>query len=180
MPRNEPDWIHGNFLSLAIDESNHGLFPEIFCGVSSRIRKDALKSPMRLEKEKKDFGKIISEVKQRAYSFLIVSSKADYERIGYEEMTGVVAASLLNRINFNFEYLRLLVDGIPFGKGKYRIIGPVAEILRMDSRRIVLQYGKDLDMKYHLVNLADGMARYLHRQRLEDLALNPNIKHLVK
>jgi len=176
------EWINYDTLSLAIDESNHGQFPEIFCGVFSKRRNDGLNSKMKLDKAKKekDFHKIISEVSQRAYSFLVVASKEDYRRIGYEEMTGIVAASLLKDTNFNFEYLRILVDGIPPGKGKYKIIGPVSEILGMDQRRILLKCGKDLDVTYPLVHFADGMARYLYRQKLEDIALNPNLKHLIK
>jgi len=178
--RNTIECIHGDVLSLAIDESNHGLFPEIYCGVFSKIKKDTLKSRKRLDKERKDFSKIISEVNQRAYSFLVVASKEDYKRVGYEKMTGIVAASLLNGINIDFEFLRIIVDGIPPGKGKDYVVGPVSECLNIDAGRITFNCGKDFDIQYPLVYLADGMARYLHRQKLEDLALNQNRKHLIK
>ncbi|MEK6760968.1 MAG: hypothetical protein AABX93_03530 [Nanoarchaeota archaeon] len=180
--RRNSDWIHRDVLSLAIDESNHGQFPEIYSGVLSKIKNDAVKSPTKLDKAKKekDFQNIVSEVNQRDYFFLVVASKEDYKRIGYNEMTGVVAASLLNETDFNFEFLRIMVNGEPSAKGKDYVVGFVSEYLRINPNSVILKCGKDLDIKYQLVNLADGMARHLHRQKLEDIAQNPNIKYLVK
>ncbi len=184
--RRNSDWTHRDVLSLAIDESNHGQFPEIYSGVLSKIEKDAVKSPTKLDKAKKekDFQNIVSEINQRDYFFLVVASKEDYKRIGYDKMTGIVAASLLNGTSFNFEFLRILVDGKPIGEGRQNIrqnvIGPVSEILRIDPERIIFQYGKDFDEKYKLVHLADGMSRYLCKQSLEKLAKNSHRKYLIK
>lgn len=167
-------------LSVGIDETNHGLFPEIFCGVRSKRRNDTLEKN-KLNKERADFSGILEEVKKREYSFLLLASKEDYRRVGNDKIQGVVAASLLSGIPINFEELDIFFDGDLTKRIQDYMRDIVSEHLVLPKDAVSIYQGGEYDERIPLVNLADGMARYLFRKHtIEDLANNPNLRTLIK
>ena len=160
----------GNVLSVGIDESNHGLFPEIFCAVRSKKKKDIIEGGKK-EKIRANFESLLREVEERSYSFLVLASKEDYKRIGQKNIGGVVAASLLVGTPRNFETLKIFFDGDLKKPERNYMRDIISEYLAVSKDGISIYCGGNYDQRIPLVNLADGMARYLFRKHtIEDLA----------
>ena|SRR3989338_8916784 len=158
-----------------IDESNNGRHPTIYIAALSSNPQDVAISADLLPKLRKHLH-IGDRLKGREYSFLLLNSSElliePYKKIG------VVIASLLHGDNLG-ETLDVYIDGewsrpvIDFAKGA------LEEATGLEKDLIIIHTGKDLDRKMKIVNLADELAHWFLRKRLNSLQEDPRKKELL-
>lgn len=175
----------------SIDETNHLQIPhpdkpEIFVLVKSTFKKDVRRA--RLVKQRpriKGYSNPIINLGQRAYSFLLIQEN-DYSRINHDDLLGAITASLIGENGlYGEENVQLFVDGKIGGVQKERAKSLVSSICNIDISKINLRAGKDFDVNYPLVNMADAIAYFLfneffkERSSLRDLFNHPRRKKLL-
>lgn len=171
-------------LYVAVDESNHGRFPEYFVAAFSDIRSDIIRGFFK--KERVDHSKLLRKLIIRDYSFLLLNEsdlgKNPKRNAGKFKLMDRIVASLVLGTNLNeYNKLKIMLDG-NFTKNKLIYIkDAVSDTCSLEKSRVIVDAGPQFDEKYFLVNLADEMAHYLFRHvPKSELDLNPHKKELLK
>jgi len=156
---------------VGVDESNHGRFPEYYAAVFSEIDSDAKIFPIIPGREPK-FSKIRSshkglftKLKGRDYSFLL-ARRRNYDAFPKPEFIGNVCAGLLNdKLPEDLERLSIYLDGEVSKIKRDFTQGIVSEVYDLHPSQIEVKYGKKLDQRCLIVNLADELAHHLFKKK---------------
>lgn len=169
MPRGEP-WRF-----IAIDESNHGRFPEVIVAAYSNIDSDAAIYPNPMFEKHRDHGRLSARLTKRGYAFVLLTKEMK-ELASDSVIYGSVIYSLVDEIE-RTNPCDLYLDG----EIHYKKINEVHKQLKyrsnMPQSKVRIHIGKDLDKRVLLVNVADELAHWLYRKPLEEIA---NHDHLCK
>lgn len=171
-------------LFMGIDESNHGRFPEVFAGIFSSFKSDAVLKGSRVKKEdllpktRKHKENPISKFGERYYSFLIAEKK-DYDRFNNREFIGNVVASLLDRnIPEDLDRLLVFIDGNDFESRRNYAKDLIVDRYSLKRDQVKISSGGNFDRQYPLVNLADKLAHYFFRNSHE-MENNPHRREFL-
>lgn len=161
---------------IGVDESNHGRSPEIFVAVYSSHRSDISIQTSKLHPKKRTGHRYLaSRLGNRAYSFLIVDRD-----VLHSTPEDIIVASVVSsfigeaRKDFALEVpFYFFIDGDISDKREREIRSRCEKDFGITCKEMHLSYGKDLDRKTFLVNLADEIAHTLYRKTLEKLVEHP-------
>ncbi|MDO8517497.1 MAG: hypothetical protein Q7S33_05225 [Nanoarchaeota archaeon] len=158
-----------NSLNVAIDESNHGRFPEIFTAIASPFEKDIIITPTKkLRKDNSLLFKSLENGRDMRYSII---SKKNYEKYG-ENLIIEVGLELITGLIKNCMYpkkLNVLVDGYLKDSQIDLFRKNIAYYNLLEPRDInILDLPKEKGFKpkrekTYLGALADGFAHHLFR-----------------
>jgi hypothetical protein len=170
-----------------VDESNHGMYPEVFTAVFSKSRNDIVPFPKPLPKLR-NLKKINPQVHKtdflgRDYSFLLATEQS-YLNVHRNFLIGKIISSLLGE-NWGKEFggkLELLVDGELNTPQITNSKSIIKEFCGLSYSQISINSGARFDTTYLLVNLSDQLAYYFYKNykgKFEQLEHHPKIKKLV-
>ena len=164
---------------IAMDESNHGRFPEIFVSIYSNMPRDAIISEKPfIPKKRNNHKTLLKKLEKRNYSFLLLT-RDESPFIDKDKIPGIIIASLIQGKYLNSP-LHLYVDGELSERKKDYIMGALSETTPLDREGIFLYSGTDLDRRVMLVNIADETAHWLFKKPLEKIAGHPKQKTLLR
>ncbi|MFW6233740.1 MAG: hypothetical protein ACOC3Z_03700 [Nanoarchaeota archaeon] len=157
-----------NTVIVSFDESNHGAFPEIMVALISDYKRDLKEEDSKLSKyhpHSKDLAwSVLKSLGKRKYTFL-QAEENDYKRLGTNIILGVSLTSLIYQdINFKkYNSLYLLVDGEWKEEKGLFLKQCISDNTIIKKKDIFLKTGKNLDLRYKSVNMADRLAYALFR-----------------
>ena len=164
--------------NVGMDESNNGQFPAIYVSVFSDIASDCQISNALMPKYRKNHKSIGNKLSKRDYRFLFYT-QPDKDRIEYYKTPGVMLASLVHGLPFQ-DHMHAYIDGELSRRQLNFITDILHEATNLDKDRIEIIYGKDLDRKVLMVNIANETAHWLLRKQFQTLRCNPSMKHIRK
>lgn len=168
---------------FGVDETNNGKFPVIYAAVFANSPLDAEILPQTaFPKVRRGHRGLSTKLASRDYSFLLLT-RAEAEIFGYHRLPGVVAASLVQHEPLEAP-LELFFDGEVFGHDPLKHSEYARDMLRevtgLPRDLISVHYGKDLDRRVRIVNLADEVAHWLLKKSIETIRDNPRMKTLIR
>jgi hypothetical protein len=166
-----------NRLYVGIDESNHGMYPEVFVAAMSGNKGYTSKGVFS-KRRTSDFPPLSSSA-EVYYSFLL-ASRTDYRRFPKHEFLARVIKSLIRgEVPRGLGGLEIYVDGSLFSYEIIPIISIISRACKISKGRIRVFSGRSYDQTYSLVNLADAIAHNLFRHNnLESLSKNNHQRFL--
>tara|TARA_Y100000310_G_scaffold311437_1_gene357711 strand:+ start:427 stop:987 length:561 start_codon:yes stop_codon:yes gene_type:complete len=144
-------------LSIGIDESNHGRFPEIFVAVRT-YRKSDIKPKDGLSKCREN-GEIYAILEGRDFRYITVSSEMGAE-LSLDETKVLVFSSFIRYFDAATRnpLSRVIIDGYV----EDRLFEDVGRLIYPISLPLIIAETK-ADKIYPIVNVADRVANLLHR-----------------
>ena len=163
---------------VAIDESNHGKFPEILVAAlsntDSHVAERSRHAFPKLRKYHQGLDKKLAN-KGIDYSFLLYTL-ADYEA-DRDKMFGIIVGSLL--VGFDFRSpINVYIDGELRNPRKEYVERALMAVTGFRICNIAIHSGADLDKRVELVNAADEIAHSLYKKTLEKGAVHPKKRNL--
>lgn len=157
---------------IAIDESNHGRFPEIFVAAYSRADSDSFLDPRALlPKCRNRHRERGSRLNGRDYRF-IIADKTILDLTSEEALLGLVVSSFVGYASERDELMTpftLLIDGELTPAKMREIYRRLRDDIRIKENEVVLISGGHLDQRNQLVNMADERAHALYRKPLDKI-----------
>lgn len=166
-------WKRGGF-----DESNNGIYPSIYVLTFSNYEQDALEQAVLMPKIRRSHTTIQSKLDSRHYSFLLFT-RTERDMLPYYKTQGVILSSLLVNEVVDLPF-SIYIDGQMSPKSLDFTRGFLSDTTGIDRDAIKISYGKDLDRRIPLVNIADEAAHWMLRKSVQRLRTHPNIKDIPK
>ncbi|MCR4327385.1 MAG: hypothetical protein NUV46_02290 [Nanoarchaeota archaeon] len=143
---------------LGLDESNKGLFPEIYVACTSHNKNHTLEGKTFPKKRKKEEEKRIKTFIGLPYKHILFTK--DFENLLNRENYKTVAIGEFSKFySFNNNIKKIFMDG----ELNNNQVEKILEMLHRINKKIKFQYGKCLDQKIRIVNEADNRANFLFR-----------------
>jgi len=149
----------GDTFYFGIDESNHGVFPEVFVAVGSYNYTDSRVFPNSRKINEENI--LFSSMRTRDYRFSVLTKK-DYERFHHKDIMPRVAGKLINSFEEDYDFLDVSVDGSLRQCQKDLLESLVDKGSELEGKILIkdLPKGEDYSTNY-LVSLADGWSRFI-------------------
>jgi hypothetical protein len=147
---------------LGIDESNHGLSPEIFVGCITSSYEE-------VKEERKSLSKIRGAPYSRWKDLLDVNYKHiifgwEFREIDPTDYKIIAIGEFARNFSEQFKIRQIFMDG----NIKKSQLERIMNILAFVDKDIRLSFGKDLDRKISLVNKADNVANLLFHEYVKN------------
>jgi hypothetical protein len=170
------------FKFWGIDESNNGRFPAVYVAACSNNVSDGrdflkIKERQACFPKKRNHKGIEGRCSERHYYFCLLK-KEENEMIPEHKRKGILIASLIYGQEIKIP-IEVYADGEFKIKEKDYTIGILKNCLNIEKNMIEFYYGKDLDRKIKIVNIADELANWLFRKPLLEISKKEQLKPLL-
>lgn len=144
---------------IGVDESNRGLFPEIYVACASSNKDYTLEGRMFPKRRKKEEEKRIKTFIGLPYKHILFTK--DFQNLFNKENYKTIAIGEFSKFYSNNHNIKMVfMDG---NLDNHNQVEKILEMIHGINKRIKFQYGKDLDQKLRIVNEADNRANFLFR-----------------
>jgi hypothetical protein len=163
----------------ALDESRNGRFPTIYASVLSSSSSDMVEYPqVQFPKLRRNHKKLSGKLSNKDYSFLLLT-QTENDLIGsWYKVRGIIMASLIQDEPLDNPF-HFFIDG-EMPKKELDYLGRMLQETTGLEKDLFIHYGKDLDRRVWLVNVADEIAHWLAQKPSESLRKNLHQKSIPK